>query len=468
MKFHSAIVIQDFCKECPEGYYCDSTLQNDTFCSHGVQNPQACPQGYYCLNGTSLAQEYGCPVGTFNDRLYLKTAAECTNCIAGQFCGSEGLESPTGPCLAGFYCTSGASISTPRDGVTGDVCERGGYCPTGSNTTTLCPPGTYNTVEGLEDLVQCTGCEPGMFCAGFGNVYPDGNCSSRYYCAGNATTASPTDGITGDECPVANYCPMGSPQPVPCEPGTYTITTLNEECLPCTSGHYCITGGPPDDCPAGYYCPEGTGYVWEPCPTGTYSPDTGLANDTQCTPCDGGFYCDALNATTITAPCQEGYYCRSGSDTMTPSPSSKGDAGECPMGYYCPTQTADPAACPAGYFNNQTGIVSVDQCQLCLDGHYCETPGLAYPSGLCAEGFYCTGGSNSSQPDASSSTGGPCSVGTYCTLGSSLPVDCSAGTYNPIDLQSACLDCPPGYYCEAAASNITDCPRGKLYSMSAC
>ena len=24
------------CKICPAGYFCDSTIQNDTFCSHGV------------------------------------------------------------------------------------------------------------------------------------------------------------------------------------------------------------------------------------------------------------------------------------------------------------------------------------------------------------------------------------------------------------------------------------------------
>ena len=31
------------------------------------------------------------------------------------------------------------------------------------------------------------------------------------------------------------------------------------------------------DCPAGYYCPEGTGLDWSPCPKGTYSTKTKLS-----------------------------------------------------------------------------------------------------------------------------------------------------------------------------------------------
>lgn len=50
-------------------------------------------------------------------------------------------------------------------------------------------------------------------------------------------------------------------------------------------------------CPAGFYCPESTGYVWQSCPAGTFSSMTGLANVTQCTQCTSGYYCDVENAT---------------------------------------------------------------------------------------------------------------------------------------------------------------------------
>ena len=111
--------------------------------------------------------------------------------------------------------------------------------------------------SGLELESECTPCEPGQYCPGYGNVIPAGNCSARYYCASAAATAAPTDGSTGDVCPVGYYCPSGSGQAIPCEPGTYTDTTLNEVCLQCTPGNYCITGTNPEACPAGYYCPEG-------------------------------------------------------------------------------------------------------------------------------------------------------------------------------------------------------------------
>ena len=62
----------------------------------------------------------------------------------------------------------------------------------------------------------------------------------------------------------------------------------------------------------------------------------------------------------MAGPCDAGYYCRSGSDSATPAYGiTKGDAGICPAGYYCGLQTAEPEPCPAGTFNNATGIVFV-------------------------------------------------------------------------------------------------------------
>ena len=262
-------------------------------------------------------------------------------------------------------------------------------------------------------MSECTGCTPGYYCQGYGNIVPDGNCSARYYCSGNASLPSPVDGSTGNGCPVGHFCPSGSPAPILCVPGTFTDTTLNEACLSCTPGHYCITGSNPEDCPAGYYCPEGTGHIWKSCPAGTFSAATGLANETQCTQCTAGHYCNLPNATTISGPCDAGYYCRIGSDQKQPTNQSAGDAGICPFGHYCPQLTGDPVECPAGTFNNQTGLVSEGQCQDCLGGYYCDTPGLGFPTGLCEAGFYCAGRSNTSRPAVATSSGGPCPTGTF-------------------------------------------------------
>lgn len=316
--------------------------------------------------------------------------------------------------------------------------------------------------SGLRYIFECTSCEPGQFCSGFGNILPDGNCSARYFCSQNASVAAPTDGITGDKCPVGFYCPLGSAQPIPCPPGTYTDTTLNDVCSVCPAGHYCITGSNPAPCPAGYYCTEGTGHVWQPCPVGTYSSVTGLSNETECRQCPGGYYCSQTNSTAPTGPCEAGYYCRYGSDASRPTAGvASGDAGVCPVGYYCGAMTADPEPCPSGTFSNTTGISSLSDCQPCLDGYGCETPHLEYPTGLCSPGYYCSGGSNSTTPDQESSTGGPCPPGTYCPAGSTAPVDCKPGMYNPAPQQSQCLPCSAGYYCEARATVQLDCPKGR-------
>ena len=115
----------------------------------------------------------------------------------------------------------------------------------------------------------------------------------------------------------------------------------------------------------------------------------------------------------------------------------------------------------SGTFNNVTGLIAESQCQSCIPGSYCDSPGLDSPVGLCDAGYYCLGGSNASNPVVDSDIGGPCPTGTYCPTGTAIAMDCAPGMYNPTPLQPACLDCPEGYYCEARASSITACPKGQ-------
>lgn len=152
---------------------------------------------------------------------------------------------------------------------------------------------------------------------------------------------------------------------------------------------------------------------------------------------------------------------RSGSNSATPSGLGAGDANVCPEGHYCPAQTQNPEACPAGTFNNRTGLLAEAECQDCLPGYYCDVPGLAYPAGLCEAGYYCTAGSNSSNPTSMTATGGPCQAGSFCIVGSSQPQLCPAGTYSSVTQQSNCTVCPAGYYCIQGSSVITDCPTGE-------
>lgn len=59
-------------------------------------------------------------------------------------------------------------------------------------------------------------------------VYVNKSCiywSIGYYCSGGSVSSMPSDGVTGDICPVEHYCPLGSTSPVVCPDGTYTNTT---------------------------------------------------------------------------------------------------------------------------------------------------------------------------------------------------------------------------------------------------
>lgn len=88
-----------------------------------------------------------------------------------------------------------------------------------------------------------------------------------------------------------------------------TFSTLGaSSCYVCPAGYQCTKAVLPDPCPAGFYCPEGTGYDTQPCPVGTIGNRTGLANESECTQCPGGFYCETSGRATVTGLCKSGQY----------------------------------------------------------------------------------------------------------------------------------------------------------------
>ena len=212
---------------------------------------------------------------------------------------------------------------------------------------------------------------------------------------------------------------------------------------------------------SGFYCPEGTGYDQQPCPTGTFSPLTLLSSPSECLPCLAGQYCNSINTSTTTGPCEAGFYCHNGSDTATPSGQSKGSAGICPPGSYCEAgDPKAPVACQAGTFNNRTHGQNISDCTKCVSGYYCGSSGLVYPTGKCDQGFYCRQGSSASNPSLSTYDHGPCPVGHFCPEGTGNPYKCPVGTHNPLEQQWECVTCPPGHYCDEGAVNSTECPAG--------
>ena len=439
------------CKTCPEGFYCDGLLQNGSDCALGVSQPMPCPAGSYCPQGTMFADQYLCPEGTFSSSLYLSNMSQCQSCSEGYYCASRGQITPTGMCSAGYYCTGGSNTSTPVNNMSGDRCPAGYFCNAGANSPSACPPGTFNPNRGAINDSYCLQCTGGQYCEGYSLSTPSGLCNASYYCAGGATSPTPTDSVTGGACTLGHYCPPGTTTPIPCPEGEYTNETHSEVCYMCTAGSYCPGEGntEPITCPAGFVCPTGTSMFAQRCLIGTYSSSNGLSNHSECLPCDAGYYCDSPGQTAVTAVCSAGYFCVSGSTTATP------DAGVCTSGSYCPEGSATPQNCPRGTFSSLTQATSLSNCTSCSPGRYCETQGLTEPTGICAAGYFCLSGAVASRPNGSLTDSGPCPVGHYCPAETATPQPCNAGTYASTMQLEVCSSCPDRFYCPRGTSDYT-------------
>ena len=134
---------------------------------------------------------------------------------------------------------------------------------------------------------------------------------------------------------------------------------------PCTAGWFCegkaSTSTPTSIpeyprnglCPTGHYCIQGT-RAPAPCPPGTFRNSTGARSVGDCLDCSPGFYCEGYNNSYPTGPCAPGYYCPQGSRANV----SKPTGFLCPVGHFCPGQTAEPMECDAGlltaYLRNES------------------------------------------------------------------------------------------------------------------
>lgn len=219
----------------------------------------------------------------------------------------------------------------------------------------------------------------------------------------------------------------------------------------------------PKDCPAGFYCPNGTQTDREnPCPVGTYSNTTGLESLAECTDCPPGYYCDSENITAPTGQCFAGYYCVLKSSS--PSPSLSVTGGPCPQGSYCEVGWSSPTPCPKGTYGDREKLPSLSDCTFCPPGEYCSSSNLNASTGSCLAGYYCTNGSEEANP-VGKSYGDECPAGHYCPEKSYQPTACPAGTYNPNTRstnETACLSCDPGKFCNSTGLSAVsgDCTQG--------
>ena len=194
--------LSERCLDCPQGKFCNETA---------ITEPYICPPGYYCPLNSKYPTP--CPEGTYNGGTGADRVEQCVNCDPGKACESVGLPSPNIDCDPGHYCSIGAAVRNPIGETYGDLCPGGYYCPLGTNDFSdhPCPNGTYSNYTGNQAEENCTSCDPGKVCNGFGLTEPNDICAAGYFCRGGASSDSPRDGgTTGDLCPTGHYCPAGT------------------------------------------------------------------------------------------------------------------------------------------------------------------------------------------------------------------------------------------------------------------
>ena len=155
-------------------------------------------------------------------------------------------------CTEGYYCDGYNPLNPDSISIRKD-CPVGHYCPPGTASPFAfpCPVPTFSNETRLVSVSQCRRCLPGMYCDTPGQIEPAGPCDPGYYCVSNSSTATPTDGISGDICPEGFYCLEGSTFPTPCPAGFYSNTTGNTveaDCGPCPAGLWCDSQGNQFEC----------------------------------------------------------------------------------------------------------------------------------------------------------------------------------------------------------------------------
>lgn len=190
----SAQVVQEI--PCPAGSYCPQGSTSPTlcntgeYCAEGSPAPSDCPPGSYCRNPQT--PPVTCRAGTYCPS---RSAAEIT-CPLGSYCPAGSGSAIT--CAQGKYCPAGSSQQN-------DSCPAGFYCMTPASMT-ACPAGTYSTAVGATSADTCKICPAGYTCpytGTIGSVYPlpvtrPIKCSPGQYC--------PEGSDTFAVCPPGWYC----------------------------------------------------------------------------------------------------------------------------------------------------------------------------------------------------------------------------------------------------------------------
>ena len=369
-------------------------------------------------------------------------------------------------CDPGYYATDNTGCLAadpghyvPSSGQNHQVpCPVGTYQPnSGQSGCLVASPGYYTNVSSA--AVQQFPCHAGTYQPNSGQFAENWDDASEY--------TRPIDGestIVAEICITnspGHYSDHGSPDEVPCPPGTYQPLSGYTYCIDTTPGYYTADSGNTDEtpCEGGTYQPNGgrsacflasPGYKASPnslqqdlCTPGTYSDEFGLE---VCKLADPGYYVTAFGATYQIA-CLPGQHQPTSGQTTCLSTSP---------GYY----TSDPGtgfqiACDSGTFESQGGATSC--------------------SGVTEPGHYSPPGSES-QVECEPGTYAPYNGMAECLLaepGNYVPVNvsvdqipCPPGQYQPDSGMDSCLITEPGHYSDEGSSDQSECQPGTFQAQS--
>ncbi|POM58887.1 hypothetical protein PHPALM_36409 [Phytophthora palmivora] len=485
------------CSRCPGGTFgvapgltspsCSGLCSAGFFCPEGSTSPRAKSCGasiYYCPPGSAERQHvdpgyYTITFPTDQTNLPLidsskRGAGKQIRCEKGYYC-VFGIRRV---CRAGVFGDS-TRLTTPE---CSEPCPRGSYCPEATNVPIPCPPGTFGGELGLTNA-QCSGlCPIGFYCE-IGTVTPapcpagtygasqgliSSACSSKCSTIGGLLSCLPSPCLAGYYCPLATtvplacgavdvFCPEGSPIPTTATTGYYTTwkadtgTSVTEEqfAFDYVEGHQLAAQNQTirsdqHICEKGSYC---IGGVKRLCPAGTYGASEGLSTAACTAPCPVGFYCPTGTADYSLFPCmQRTSFCRLGSSipiavdagyfTVATQAGLRTDETICPIGSYCIGGVQ--RLCPESTYGSTPGLTSTTCSGKCQSGYVCPQGSTSARQSPCAAGSYSRNGKFCS----------PCSPGYWCDVGSPDPQqhECGADNkYCPLG-SSAALSVRDGYY----------------------
>ena len=151
----------------------------------------------------------------------------------------------------------------------------------------------------------------------------------------------------------------------------------------CPSRYFCESATVvPQLCEEGAYCAQGSARPTL-CPPGTYGARKGLASQSQCTPCEPGYWCRV----------GQRYNCSFGTFNPATNADSQQQCQACPAFANTSTPHAtqlDECQCDVDYFDMRTPFSSQQsaQCTQCFAGTACATRGVTLPTLPLVAGHY--------------------------------------------------------------------------------